>query len=92
MRGAAIKPHGGLTLIPDLIRDLLRNKKKQDMEQQMKYEEAMRQLEEIVEKIENNELDIDQLTSQLKKAKELITLCKDKLVKTDEELKKILEE
>ena len=23
MRGAAIKPHGGLTLIPDLIRDLL---------------------------------------------------------------------
>ena len=67
-------------------------KKQQDMEQQVKYEEAMRQLEEIVEKIENNELDIDQLTSQLKKAKELITLCKDKLVKTDEELKKILEE
>ncbi|MBR0523330.1 MAG: exodeoxyribonuclease VII small subunit [Prevotella sp.] len=62
------------------------------MEQQVKYEEAMRQLEEIVEKIENNELDIDQLTSQLKKAKEFITLCKDKLVKTDEELKKILEE
>ena len=94
MRGAAIKPHPRLdTLIPDLIRDLLRNKKKQqDMEQQVKYEEAMRQLEEIVEKIENNELDIDQLTSQLKKAKELITLCKDKLVKTDEELKKILEE
>lgn len=67
-------------------------KKQQDMDQQVKYEEAMRQLEEIVEKIENNELDIDQLTSQLKKAKELITLCKDKLVKTDEELKKILEE
>ena len=26
IRGAAIKPHGGLTLIPGLIRDLLRNK------------------------------------------------------------------
>ncbi len=62
------------------------------MEKQVKYEEAMRQLEEIVTKIENNELDIDELTTQLRKAKELITLCKDKLLKTDEELKRILEE
>ena len=61
------------------------------MEQQVKYEEAMRQLEEIVAKIESNELDIDQLTTQLKKAKELITFCKEKLVKTDEELKRIRE-
>lgn len=62
------------------------------MDNQVKYEEAMRQLEVIVTKIENNELDIDELTTQLKKAKELISLCKDKLVKTDEELKRILEE
>jgi exodeoxyribonuclease VII small subunit len=62
------------------------------MDKQVKYEEAMRQLEDIVAKIENNELDIDELTTQLKKAKELISLCKEKLVKTDEELKRILEE
>ncbi|MBR5351100.1 MAG: exodeoxyribonuclease VII small subunit [Prevotella sp.] len=62
------------------------------MDKQVKYEEAMRQLEVIVTKIENNELDIDELTTQLKKAKELISLCKEKLVKTDEELKRILEE
>ena len=62
------------------------------MDKQVKYEGAMRQLEEIVAKIENNELDIDELTTQLKKAKELISLCKEKLVKTDEELKRILEE
>ena len=62
------------------------------MDKQVKYEEVMRQLEEIVAKIENNELDIDELTTQLKKAKELISLCKEKLVKTDEELKRILEE
>ena len=67
-------------------------KHQQDMDKQVKYEEAMRQLEEIVAKIENNELDIDELTTQLKKAKELISLCKEKLVKTDEELKRILEE
>ena len=49
----------------------------------MKYEEAIQQLETIVSQIENNELDIDQLADRLKEAKKLITLCKDKLYKTD---------
>ena len=44
----------------------------------MKYEEAMRQLQEIVHKMENDELDIDQMTEQLKRAQELIKLCRDK--------------
>ena len=57
----------------------------------MKYEEAMRELEIIVRKMENDELDIDTLTEQLKRAQQLIKLCKDKLTKTDEEIKKILE-
>ncbi len=56
----------------------------------MKYEEALRQLEGIVEKMENDELDIDQLSDQLKKAKKLVKLCKDKLTKTDAEIKKLL--
>lgn len=56
----------------------------------MKYEEAMRQLQEIVRKMENDELDIDQMTGQLKRAQQLIRLCRDKLTKTDEEIKKIL--
>lgn len=56
----------------------------------MKYEEAMKELETIVSQIEKNELDIDQLTERLKDAQELIKLCKDKLYKTDEEIKKIL--
>lgn len=58
----------------------------------MKYEEALRQLEDIVRKMENNEFDIDQLAEQLKKAQNLIALCKSKLTKTDEEIQKILEE
>ena len=59
--------------------------------EEIKYEEAIHQLEEIVEKMENNELDIDQLSEQFKKAQALIKLCKDRLTKTDEEIKKILE-
>ena len=58
----------------------------------MKYEEAMRQLQEIVSKMENDELDIDQMSEQLKHAQELIKLCRDKLTKTDEEIQKLLKE
>ena len=56
----------------------------------MKYEEAMRQLQEIVRKMENDELDIDQMTEQLKRAQELIKLCRDKLMKIDEEIRNLL--
>ena len=58
----------------------------------MKYEQAVRELEEIVDRMENDELDIDQLSEQLKRAKTLVKLCKDKLTKTDEEIKKLLSE
>lgn len=54
------------------------------------YEEALSQLENIVAKMENDELDIDSLSQQLKTAQRLIKLCKDKLAKTDEEITKIL--
>ena len=54
------------------------------------YEAAIKQLEDIVSKMENDELDIDSLSQQLKTAQRLIKLCKDKLAKTDEEITKIL--
>lgn len=56
----------------------------------MKYEEAMHQLQEIVRKMENDELDIDQMAEQLKRAQELIRLCRDKLTKTDDEIRNLL--
>ncbi len=58
----------------------------------MNYELAVRELEQIVGRMENDELDIDQLSDQLKHAKELVKFCKDKLTKTDGEIKKLLEE
>lgn len=54
------------------------------------YDAAIKQLEDIVSKMENDELDIDSLSQQLKTAQRLIKLCKDKLAKTDEEITKIL--
>ena len=41
--------------------------------------------------MESGELDIDSLCAQLKVAQKLIKQCKDRLTKTDEEIKKILE-
>ena len=60
------------------------------MKEELKYEAAMAELQSIVRKMENDELDIDQMAEQLKRAQKLIKLCKDKLTKTDAEIKKIL--
>lgn len=61
------------------------------MNSNMKYEDAMRELERIVAKMENDEPDIDSLGEQLRRAQQLIKLCKDKLTKADNEIKEILE-
>ena len=60
------------------------------MAKTMKYEEALHELEQIVRQMENDELDIDQMGDKLKRAQQLIRLCKDRLTKTDEEIKAIL--
>lgn len=60
------------------------------MSKEINYEAAVKELEEIVNKMENDELDIDQMSVQLKRAQELMKLCKEKLTKTDEEIQKIL--
>ena len=56
------------------------------MNEHLKYEEAMAQLEQIVRKMESNELDIDEIAAQLKTAQRLIKFCRDKLTKTEAEL------
>lgn len=60
------------------------------MSKEINYEAAVNELEQIVGKMENDELDIDQMSVQLKRAQELIKFCKDKLTKTDEEIQIIL--
>ena len=62
------------------------------MNEELKYEEALAQLETIVRKMESNEFDIDELAVQLKTAQRLITFCKDKLTKTETEIQKIQSE
>ena len=62
------------------------------MKEEQKYEAAFAQLQDIVRKMENDEYSIDEIAVQLQTAQRLIKFCKDKLTKTDEEIKKILAE
>ena len=61
------------------------------MEKDLSYEQAMKRLETIVSKVEQGEMDIDSLASKLKEAKELVEFCKAKLLKVEDDVKKILE-
>ncbi len=56
------------------------------------YSEAVNELEEIVAKLQSSDCEIDKLREYTAKSVELLRICKEKLYKTDEELKKLLEE
>jgi len=56
------------------------------------YAEALQEIEEIIARIENDELDVDQLTQQVKRVSFLISYCREKLRNTEDEVEKILRE
>jgi exodeoxyribonuclease VII small subunit len=56
------------------------------------YNEAMAEVEEILDKIENEELDVDELAEKVKRVSVLLKICKDKLLKTNEQVEQILKE
>ena len=62
------------------------------MEEEIKYEDAVKELEAIVRCMENEELDIDSLAAQLKRAQQLVTLCKEKLACADKQINELLEQ
>ena len=56
------------------------------------YNEAVSEIEDILEKIENEELDVDELAEKVKRVSQLLKICKEKLQTTNEEVEKILGE
>ena len=56
------------------------------------YKKTLEEIETIVEKIETEEVDVDELSELVKKAASLIKQCKDKLRDTGGELEKIMED
>lgn len=55
------------------------------------YTEASAEIEAILQRLRNEELDVDSLTREVTRATELITLCKERLLKTEEEVNRIFE-
>ena len=62
------------------------------MGKKITYTEAFAELQEIVTEIENEEIGIDLLESRIKRASELLKICKDKLYKTEKSVTDILQE
>jgi len=61
------------------------------MKKDMSYEQALEELQAIVEEIENGETGIDELAAKIKRASELLKFCKTKLVSTEKDVEEILE-
>lgn len=59
---------------------------------QLSYNDAIEEIELIINKIENQELDIDELSANVKRVAELLNFCKMKLKNTEDEVQKILKE
>ena len=57
----------------------------------VKYTKAVQKLDEIIAKIESEEIDVDELSVKVKEAAELIKVCKAKIDKAEMEVKKVVE-
>jgi exodeoxyribonuclease VII small subunit len=57
---------------------------------QITYNEAITEIQQILEEVETEKIDIDLLSEKIKRATELIEVCKNKLKKTDEEIEALL--
>ncbi len=55
------------------------------------YNEAISEIEEILQKIESGELDVDVLTDKVKRVAYLLEICKKKLRTTESEIQKVID-
>ena len=56
------------------------------------YTAAVDELNEILEGLQTESIDVDEVAVKVKRALELIRVCKDKIQKTEMEVKKIVKE
>ncbi|QBQ42819.1 exodeoxyribonuclease VII small subunit [Sphingobacterium psychroaquaticum] len=60
------------------------------MSAKITYNDAFTELQQIVSDIENGDINIDALGEKIRRASELITVCKAKLTASEEEVEKLL--
>lgn len=57
---------------------------------EISYSEAIAQVESIIAKLNTDNFDVDTLASEVKKATELIALCKQKLSKAEQDVETVI--
>ncbi len=62
------------------------------MSKEQTYSDAFAELQQIVADIEDGEISVDELSEKVKRASELIAICKKKLTSTEEDVNQILKE
>lgn len=62
------------------------------MSEKINYSNAFEELQAIVTEIEQGEISVDELSKKVKRAAELIKICKARLTTTEEDVNKILKE
>ena len=58
---------------------------------ELTYTEAMAEIEKILARLRSEEMDVDGLAAEVKRATELIASCKSRLRKAEEKVNKVLE-
>ena len=56
------------------------------------YDKAMKELTTIVQALQNDEISIDKLSEKIKRASELIALCREKLRQTESDIESVFNE
>lgn len=59
------------------------------MSKQSTYDEAIKELQTIVEQLQNNEISMDDLAAKVKRAAALIKYCQNKLRSTEEDIQNL---
>jgi len=67
------------------------SEKKKDVAK-LSYEEAIADLDAILEELEGEESDLDSLAERVRRASELVRHCREKIQATEVEVAKVLEE
>lgn len=62
------------------------------MEENINYTDAFNELQKIVAEMESGEITVDELALKVKKATELIKICRKKLYSAEEDVNKILDD
>ncbi len=65
---------------------------KNEAQEVLKYEDAIAEVQEILKKIETEDLPMEELTTKVSRAAFLLNFCKERLVKTEEEVSQIMSE